>query len=183
MKGSLRLAAFVGVLVAQAGILAGLAVPRLVTWHRGERVVLKLVFPKDPRDLFRGDYVTLRYEISQLPNDVATFDPKAAVGKDVYVSLEKGDRFWRAVRCSLEKPDGLFIKGKLTERWSKETFSVHYGIENYFIPEGTGSHVERVLRDNRDDAGAEIALSSSGEGMLIQLIVKGETLKPGAPKK
>ena len=46
-------------------ILGGMVAINEHTLRTGREIVLKTV-PVDPRDLFRGDYVTLRYDISRL---------------------------------------------------------------------------------------------------------------------
>src|SRR5258708_2650618 len=56
---------FAGVCLQALVLIAMIAIhaaPYLV----GERIVLKVV-PIDPRDVFRGDYVILGYEINRLP--------------------------------------------------------------------------------------------------------------------
>jgi uncharacterized membrane-anchored protein len=47
-------------------ILAGMLVSHAYPLWVGQEIVLRVVQPIDPRDLFRGDYVILSYRISQL---------------------------------------------------------------------------------------------------------------------
>src|SRR4051812_47061229 len=58
----------------------------------GETILLK-VEPLDPRDLFRGDFVILNYEINRIgPNGVeGLFEDRYGAGEDrpVYVTLVK----------------------------------------------------------------------------------------------
>src|SRR6516164_5539853 len=49
-------------LLVLSGMIAGNAIP-----YRGADVVLLKVMPVDPRDLFRGDYVILGYDITRIP--------------------------------------------------------------------------------------------------------------------
>ena len=172
----LKLAGFVAVLAVQSAVIGGLSLPKLATALKGKRVRLKLALPRDPRSLFRGDYVILRYEINAIPKDLADFDPDAAEVKRVYVSLQESGGYWKAVRCTLEKPDGVFIRGTITDR-RRNALRIRYGIESYFVPEGEGLFVEREIRDNRDDVGTEVALSSGGKAVLLKVLIRGEPLE------
>ena len=50
----------------QLVVLVGMMVGRMMLLWTGETVLLRVV-PIDPRDIFRGDYVTLTYDISRVP--------------------------------------------------------------------------------------------------------------------
>ena len=64
----------------------------------GETVLLKTT-PIDPRDLLRGDFVEVRYDISRLKrSDVEWGDAPVCCDAPVYVELEKqADGYWTAV--------------------------------------------------------------------------------------
>ena len=59
---------FVLLILLQALILAGMIGYRYYWVETGEKIFLR-VSPVDPRDLFRGDYVSLSYDISNLDLD------------------------------------------------------------------------------------------------------------------
>ena len=116
----------------------------VVAWNeiqlaRGYEVRLQTV-PVDPRDPFRGDYVILRYEITTVMPD---FEPPRA-GDTVYVTLQKVGPRYTARSMSKDKPDGMpFIRGRVTH-FDQNRFraEVDYGIERYYIREGTGRKYE-----------------------------------------
>ena len=54
-------------------IIAGFIGYKEYTLSQGQKILLKTI-PLDPRDLFRGDYVVLNYEISQLNLDSIKHD-------------------------------------------------------------------------------------------------------------
>ena len=60
---------FIAVIAVQIVFLLGLVGYRESILSLGRTAVLETV-PVDPRDLFRGEYVVLRYEISTLGNDL-----------------------------------------------------------------------------------------------------------------
>ena len=62
---------------------------------RGGTEVKLLTRPIDPRDLLRGDYVVLGYDISQLPTGALLNQPAGSRNPDVFVKLAP-------------KPDGLY---------------------------------------------------------------------------
>ncbi len=83
------------------------------TLKTGVEVLLKTA-PVDPRDLFRGDYVILRYDVSTI--DTAALPSRAAdfkVGEKIYALLDIGnDEIGKVVNISKEVPvKGVFLMG------------------------------------------------------------------------
>jgi uncharacterized membrane-anchored protein len=129
------------------------------TLNTGLPVVLETK-PVDPRSLFSGDYIRLNYSISTIAGSIGG-DHGFQVHDPVYVLLKEGDPYWIPVsihRHPPEAPDGyVFIKGEVkwtnVNRWNAEIkrnetlpesdLNIQYGIENYYIPEGEGSKLER----------------------------------------
>lgn len=113
---------------------------REVSLRTGTEVVLATV-PVDPRDIFRGDYVVLRYGISTLPNCYGSD------GDEIDVLLRRGPDVWYAAgrRWGLEAPEEgtVVIRGRITRTY-RGSCDVAYGIESYFVPEGTGRAIERA---------------------------------------
>jgi uncharacterized membrane-anchored protein len=145
----------------------------------GETVLLKTV-PVDPRSLFSGDYVDLRYEISTL--DLATLAPDTYIGprQTVYVELARGDDgYWHAVGVWTTRrtvADGhVLIKGRTEDARfdpGRRTVQVGYGIENVFVPEGSG----RAVESGRRDLGVEVKVDRFGNAVPRGLLLDGERL-------
>jgi uncharacterized membrane-anchored protein len=133
--------------------------------------------PVDPRDLLRGDYVILNYQISRLPVSVfdATFaDITNRPNANVYVRLEKRGEFHQAAAASLNQleagTDAPVIRGQIDSReWALEssnvTVQVTYGLERYYVAEGTGNPTGKLTVD--------VALPHSGQGVIKQVYVDG----------
>jgi uncharacterized membrane-anchored protein len=110
--------------ILQILILAGMIGYRYYWLATGEEVVLR-VSPVDPRDLFRGDYVRLAYEISSLDLDQLSVKEDFRPKEKIYVILEKGsDGTWKASGAAKTPPSGKkFIQGlveferKDSSRW------------------------------------------------------------------
>jgi uncharacterized membrane-anchored protein len=160
--------------IAQLVILMGMIVMRAVPLVTGQTVLVR-VQPVDPRDLFRGDYVILSYDFSRISRDGIEGLPEYERGKSwklegrpVYVPLvpDSVPGHYRAAKVTVVKPEGgLFIKGQL-ERYG----SVTYGIESYFVQEGTGRVYEQAIRERK--LSAELAVSPSGQAALKGLRIE-----------
>ncbi|GAB5504256.1 GDYXXLXY domain-containing protein [Pyruvatibacter sp.] len=104
--------------VLMTALLGQIVIERITLLTSGTEVRLATA-PVDPRDIFRGDYVILTYEITRLPLDRLAenkdaFDP----GSVVYVTLEEDPSgLWQAKSIDLDRPDAssdtVFIKGKI----------------------------------------------------------------------
>jgi uncharacterized membrane-anchored protein len=126
MKGFILGLAFAGLLAIQVSPSAILALQQTQRLNDG-RLVRLAVETRDPRDLLRGEYSVLAYEIGRLQGigsgttpagcDLATRENcRLEVGRDIYVELSAdADGVHRAQEVLFEPPsgDGLFIKGRL----------------------------------------------------------------------
>ena len=127
----------------QMALLVGLMAYKGITLLTGQSVLLETI-PVDPRDLFRGDYVILDYKISR-PARWLWQETEYRKGETVYVTLRKNGRFWEAEAVSRARPDDgvLFVRGTVAGT-DGDALRVLYGIESYFVPEGTGTELERA---------------------------------------
>ncbi len=127
----------------------------------GERIVLATM-PVDPFDPFMGQYMDIRYEISNL-NDVKGFEE----GDNVYVKLEKdGGGIWRSNGVSKIKPTvGDFIKGDVINVYENR-INVEYGIERFYF--------ERNAKVSIINITVEIKVANSGRAKLVQLLQNGK---------
>ena len=66
----MRKLAIIMAIVAQAAALAWVVIERETVSRTGTVVYLRTA-PVDPRDVFRGDYVQLSYDINRIPQDLA----------------------------------------------------------------------------------------------------------------
>ena len=147
------LPAALAVALLQIGFLASMIAGRAAALRDGREVVLS-VEPVDPRDLLRGDYVTLAYNISRLPEDLFEELPADAEGeRTLYVRLKPDAEgiFQPVVARFGERPqaspaaDEVDIRGLARPRRG-QWVSVRYGIERFYVPEGEGRAIERDLR-------------------------------------
>jgi uncharacterized membrane-anchored protein len=186
MRGSSRgfRMALAVVALLQSGAVASMVYERHRLVQSGREIILP-VRPVDPRDIFRGDYVTLSYDISRLTNETASPERIPAglsKGDDVFATLTpSGDGTWTLKTLTPSFPTAVasgdvVIKGHVQSLWrgpeQEATLNVRYGIEQYFIPEGTGSELEAKVRDKK--IAAIVAVAPSGEAALKGLVIDGE---------
>lgn len=157
-------------------VLAGMIVQRLMPLVTGD-VLLVRVEPVDPRDLFRGDYVILSYGFSRYPPGGIEGLPSRSgsayrehANRTVYVQLvpDPDGKHYRAGRMSTTRPAaGKFLRGRIAgyDR-------IDFGIESYYVQEGTGRDYEDAVLKGR--LSAEIAVTNSGQSALRALHIDPE---------
>ena len=173
------------VALAQIGFLTWVIAGRAEILRDGREIALR-VHPVDPRDLLRGDYVRLGYDISSipvslienLPTDLAT-----TRAGPIYVRIKKAeDGYWHAVSASLYEPASAAtwprsstVPSSSAAGWSlgaDASLSVDYGIERFYLPEGEGRAIEQDMRIRA--FGIRLAVASDGTAQ-IKALMDGET--------
>jgi uncharacterized membrane-anchored protein len=149
------------------------------------KVILLETRPVDPRDLLSGDYLMLNYKVSDVP--VNLFSPPVKkdlpYGTKVFVALAPGtNRFYEVTRASTNEfapaAGEILLRGKSDQRWwSTNSIHVAYGIEDYFVAEGTGNPVGKLT--------VQAVVSASGHPKIKEVFVDGkpyaEAMKNEAP--
>ena len=112
--------------------------------------------------MFRGDYVTLGYSFNRMP--AGTYQS----GQPVYVTLvpDADGRHYRTGQFLVEPPaSGTFIRGTAIS-----TMRATFGIESYYVQEGTGHDYENAVRTR--NLWAEVALDRQGNASLRRLVIE-----------
>lgn len=176
--------AVVLICLAQTAILGYMIEGRASILRSGTDVLLKTA-PVDPRDLLRGDYVILSYDISSIPGDLVTGErPQGASALPLHVRLKPGpEGYWVAVEASfrpLPVMDGSVVI--VTQPLSAFDLPssadgaiwVNYGIERFYVPEGEG----RPIEDGRNAGHVSVAIrvAESGEAQIRALMLDGAPL-------
>lgn len=135
--------------LVQCAALGAMCYQREAVLTNGETVFIK-TRPVDPRDLFRGDYVRLNYDITRIPLDLV--DPYEIQDikkreRRVYLSYETDSSgLMVPLKLSLKKPSqDRFIRGYTSRSWGN-FIRVRYSIEKYFMQQGRGLVLERGKR-------------------------------------
>lgn len=178
------LVAAIVVAVLQTAFLAYMIESRASILRSGEDVVLKTV-PIDPRDLLRGDYVILAYDISTISADKITGGlPQEETDAELSVRLEKQpDGFWGVAEASfgdLVPRQGTVIARSVpfyfypSPAGQPASVSIEYGIERYYVPEGEG----KVLEEARNASALSVTASvgDNGRMQIRQIAIDGKPL-------
>ena len=157
-----------GAVLLQVGILVAMITGNTVPYIGGQTVLLRVV-PVDPRDLMRGDYVTLSYDISRMsPAAMGGETTGNASNRKVYVSLEPeadGRHFKGSVASFTRPATRPYIQGTAAG-WGR----INFGIESYYVQEGQGHDYEKAVRERR--LCAEVVLGHDGMPTLRGLVVE-----------
>lgn len=146
--------------------------------------------PIDPRSLLMGDYVRLNYAISHL-----RLDGENAIAGDknfrshdvVWVVLKPDPDGAKAVAVHHQRetiaPGLVVLKGEVIRfdesEWDadskrsspREILQVRYGIEQYFVQEGTGRAIERPLASEK--LTILVAVDTRGKAGIQALLFNG----------
>lgn len=158
-------------------ILAYMIADRVHLIKSGQEIVLP-IRPVDPRDLFKGDYVRLGFDISRIERKLLP-EPVIASKREmvIFVTIERaeGDK-WKPVAASTALPDKvaanqIVIRGR-TSRYAPE--AIRYGLERYYLPEGTGRTIEDMAR--KSQLSAIVAIDAKGRAAIKGLVQDGRRI-------
>jgi uncharacterized membrane-anchored protein len=148
------------------------------------REIKAVVVPVDPRDIFRGDYVTLGYGFTS-GTDIA-LPQGARMGETVYALLkEQAPSEWALVSVSAEKPEargaGEVVLKSIVDSARRGEASgpptvgrLRYGIERFYVPQGEGLEIEKQVREKR--IVAVLAVGGDGKAALKGLEADGQRI-------
>ncbi len=164
--------------LALVGALVGV---KQYTLLAGEDVLLRTV-PVDPRDLFRGDYVILRYEISTLDLTALDTDIRpedlmetATFGATLYTAFSVEEGYAEPTGVFTERPPGRFIRATVRRAGPGQTVELDYGIESFFVPEGRGLEIERQRGEAVE---VRVAVDRFGSAAIRALLIDGQAWTP-----
>ena len=168
----------IGAILLQVSILAGEYLNSIYPLWTGKSIRLSII-PVDPRSLFQGHFVRLKYDIGDIKSDLLKEKTSLPGGTVVYVSLEEKNSVYQPTQVSIEKPDrGVFLKGRLTNSYhfqSSRKLKLKYGIEAYFLPEEKAKQMEKDFQKSRKNSNdtspvigiAEAKVASNGKAALV----------------
>lgn len=174
-------------------IFSGFILYKEYTLRTGTEVILKTE-PVDPRDLFRGDYVTLNYEISTLNlEEIQVEDPYFEYNDRIYLALELENGYGVPKKIYKNPPDDeLYIKGTVKELiydWGEDEdgltnedprlkeLRIEYGIESYFVPEGRGREIESQQWTGRKGVDVKVVVDKFGNAVIKSLLIDGKEVE------
>jgi uncharacterized membrane-anchored protein len=172
-------------ILVQVALLTLLVVDRARILREGAEVRLQ-TRPLDPRDLLRGDYVVLGYDISQVPAGSLKGQPAGSRNPTVFVKLVPNrDGIYEAVSVHADpvavvSPEVL-IRGRVRYGASCgssgtpafcDMLQIRYNIESYFVAEGEGKKLEEARNARKVTVVA--AVTPSGRAAIKRLLLDGQ---------
>lgn len=139
----------------------------LYAWHesgRSQPTVMLRTQPVDPRDLLRGDYIILNYDISTLP---AEFGKTDRDGAEVFVVLKRDGEFAVMDRVMDWPPEA----GELFNRRRVRGQRIEYDLEKFFVPEGRGNPPQPIT--------VEVAIRGDGRAQIKRIFSQGNPWPSG----
>lgn len=179
MTNKIRTKAVVIIVILQMAFFAG--------WYAIESGILKTPItkimvrtqPYDPRDLLSGQYISLNYSFSTINglwNDELkrVIQPEWADGfnsysnnkNNIWVVLHEVNGFYEPKSISYDKPINLLTR-EVAIKGTIRGNRIQYGIERYFVPEGT-------KEPNREDTTVELGIYENGTAHINQVFVNGK---------
>lgn len=177
------------------GLILAMVIERASLLRNGAAVRLATV-PVDPRDLFRGDYVILNYDISSVNLTRLGVSTGIRSGESVHVGVEPGANGRAEVRKLAREGQPraaglIWLEGKAggsfmclvgragtncAER--DQLLRVRYGLESYFVPEGQGKAIETTAASRVEIIAA---VSASGKSAIKSLLIDGKAVYDEPP--
>lgn len=164
----------------QTAVLAWMVIDRSILLKTGREIVLP-VRPVDPRDLFRGEYVRLGFDVANVP--VKLLEGARPVGNSAfYVTIEQQGDEWKPVRITASRPrdvapNQMVLKARPVFRFPAaeqnhiQTVLARYGIERYYVPQGEGPRLEALARDKK--ISVLVAVDGKGNAALKGILIDG----------
>ena len=185
-RRSFRLPPLVAAILAaalQTAVIGYMVESRASILRSGAEIRMKTL-PVDPRDLLRGDYVTLSYSISTIPKSLVIGDlPVTGTRLRLAVRVKPdAGGLWTATQASfgdLSAEEGSVVLRSLpfdyyaaSDGGLPDALFVEYGIERYYVPEGEG----RVLETARNAGELEIEarVGKDGTAQIARLVLDGK---------
>jgi len=162
------------IMIIPLAVLLSRPVIPLITLEYGQEVKLSTV-PVDPRDIFRGDHVVLRFAIEEVDQEVVSpgllskiNDKERYMGEDikVYVTLKPDDKgIYRAILVSDKSPvDDIYVRGVIENNSRRGDIVINYGnnLSRFYVKENTGLELEEAARK-----GQVLAVAKVWKGFIV----------------
>jgi uncharacterized membrane-anchored protein len=129
------------------------------------KTILLATQPVDPFDIFRGQYMTVNYEISTIP-----YIEGAEQGNRVYVVLKPDNEgIYRYSSATIKRPSEVTFISGIIRSTNQDTMNIQYGIEQYFF--------ERNAEISTTNLTVEAKVDGSGSARIVQLLKDGKPIE------
>ncbi|HLY74602.1 MAG TPA: GDYXXLXY domain-containing protein [Planctomycetota bacterium] len=127
--------------------------------------ILVRTMPVDPRDLLSGQYQALSYEFSR-PMTLRDLGRDPNEGESVWVVLRPEGDFYVPDHAESNRPFDL-SSGQVAIVGRRERWRTMFGVEKYFVPEGTETPSQR-------DITVRLRVNADGLARIQEVLVRGK---------
>ncbi len=126
--------------------------------------VIMLIEARDPRDIFRGDYVVLNYSFNSINfeddsiNNYLDTTKQYKYGDNVFIELEKRDKYYFPISIYDKMPDDskIYMKSTIQSDYTVSTNHYNYislksGIESYYTNSEQAKELENYMLSINSD--------------------------------
>lgn len=164
------------IIAFQVLILIGMFIKAFYPLAIGEEVRFKTL-PRDPRDLFRGNYVDLSYsfntiDLTALPNDIDKMG-KYSYGDVFYLGIAPKGEFYEPTGIWNNPPkDTKYMQVIMQDDYSYSnydtlrTMGIHAGIESYFTEKENALKIESLGANDSTDVIVKVMLAPDGKARI-----------------
>ncbi len=166
-------------------VISALVIYNIFPLLIGKEVMLE-IRPVDPRDLLRGDYVTLDFNISHfdygkyVQTQIKQIIDNKSYSKEEFNKVIRGKVFVvlktnenNIAEIDYVQNNSTDIKGKLYITGEIKRGVIKYGIESYFVKEKTGREIERKINSSSKSY-AKVKIAPNGKAKVIGLELNKE---------
>lgn len=155
---------------AQVLYVLGVAGAGYATTALGQQVVLATT-PVDPRDLLKGDFVRLRYTISEAPLSQWREAAPPRRRQGVFVLLAPGpDSLATTVgvypTAPKAGPNQAVLRAWVTDVY-RHSLSLRFNLERYYVPEGSGLRHEKAGRQH--PLRVHVSIAPWGQARIVRV--------------
>lgn len=165
--------------VLQTGAIANMVNDHVQMVQTGTEVILATGFV-DPRDFFRGHYVTLNLRISRIPKSSVEVigDIEQYFYGSVYVSLGAKDADGFAVPDKIYRdlpanPQAPILRADYISLMGDD-YRLHFSFDRYFAPKLRAEELEKLRRERR--LGVIMSVQPDGTGIITGVTIDGERI-------
>jgi len=169
---------FIIAMAIPAIVIIGFLSFKIFTVTTGQDILLEIPRPVDPTDLFRGNYVNLRYSISNLNLNNTQIDYNFSGDEIVYAVLSKKEKFWTIDALYHSRPqlseNQVCMRGEVTSVY-KNQIHINWGVESFFSPKEQAQEVEKERW--RSNVSSIVTVDKYCNSVLKALLVGNETVQ------
>ncbi|WP_044641309.1 GDYXXLXY domain-containing protein [Risungbinella massiliensis] len=145
---------FWAMLLVPVLVLLAMGAKPLYTVSVGEEIQLQTV-PVDPRDPWYGVYVSLKFEVEEVPESKIEPDVRQMMERQgivpVYVLLQHNGKSHEISQVTGTRPSkGIYLEGNIVSSLPNQSldgsiYQIHYpALEQYYVEEGKGRELEQM---------------------------------------